>query len=218
MADENVIDQTDNTETDTTTDTSTDTSVDSPSTPNFLDMISNDETKTQLEGYDADKLATEFLELKSNQVEIPEAEGYQLEKWPEDIPKDEEGYNAFIELAREKNIPPDVWKDIVQFDLERHKKATAAMDAQIDAAEQQLKGDWGEKYDENITRAKKVLEVAGAKELVDMDVGNHPELAKLLVWVADKVLEDSSGPRPGNYPPGTELGEIGTPILNFKDM
>ena len=198
----------------------------------FLDTLTSDELKTNehllaFKDKGIEGLAADYVNLKTSQPQIPEnPDGYAFE-WPSDVPQDEKGFNDFRQLAHDLKLPSETWQKIVQFDIDRGKALSAQYEAdskkaseeKVETAAKALKAEWGNKYDENITKAKMVISKTKSDELLaDRDLGNHPALAKLLVWVADSISEDKI--TSGGMPPKAtqELGEDGKPLLHFPSM
>lgn len=137
---------------------------------------------------------------ESYDVDVPD--GYEL---------DEELLDEVAPLAREAGLSQE------QFD-----KLTAAYMAHRQREESKLAeiaAGWadavkkdpelgGEKYEEKLAIAKKVLNLVGTPELAQLlnqrGLGNHPELVRLCYRMGVKIADDSA---PGGGPPGGGAGE-----------
>ena len=173
------------------------------------------------EGGGVEKLASDFVALKANQPSLPEnAESYVFEA-PEGM--DErivEGYNGLKAVAHDAGISQAGYDAIVKFDQDR----AAAINTQIadltKEAETAVKDDMGDKFEENLGKADKVLDLLGAKGLTEgagNELVHQTELFKMLVKVADSISEDKlSG---GNGPTKqSNKGSDGQKVIVYKDM
>jgi len=173
------------------------------------------------EGGGVEKLASDYVELKANQPSLPEnAEAYTFEA-PEGM--DErivEGYNGLKAVAHDAGITQEGYDAIVKFDQDRAASINNQIADLTEEAQTALKDEMGDKFEDNIASAEKVLDALGAKGLVEgagKELVNNPELFKMLVKVAGAISEDKlSG---GNGPTKqSNKGSDGQKVIQYDNM
>ncbi len=145
------------------------------------------------------------------QIELgrPEAkEGYEIPKLPEGtddrIQVSEQTEVLWKDFAFKNGISQDLSKSLQAFDLERQKNALIQMDAadkeDKEKAETALRGEWGDKYEENKASAIALVKKLGSDEAMDELIGelgnrpaNKPAVLKFLANMASKFGEDKLG-------------------------
>jgi hypothetical protein len=186
----------------------------------FLDGVSED-LRPDLEGYEsADQLATDYLELKKQQPQIPETYETNIsEELPEDLTEavtnDLSGLGT---LAREAGITQQQYSAIADYYQKIVKEQVDKVDALRAEAESQLKSEWGDSFEPNLHKAQKVLDKFGGKSLAEShDLGNSPEFTKFLVQVADAISEDTFE-RGGTGPGPSNKGADGQLVIKYDNM
>lgn len=162
---------------------------------------------------------------------LPEtADLYEIERpeMPEGMPYDEQREAQFKQFAHELSLTPTQVNKMIKWEAENATKifndVTEQSKASEAKAEEALKTDWGEKYDENMNQAKRLARNVGGEEftkwLNDSGVGNDPGFIKFAHKLASLVSNDTLGEE--LQPGGTGGREInpatGEAVLNFPSM
>ena len=203
-----------------------------PAAPAFKDTLPEDirESEHLQEVDGADKLARYYVDLKSNYLAPPDtADGYEFEK-PEGFNLDEETFGKFKQLAFDNGVNQKQFSELMNLEVSRNEAAKEAHRKRIEdnqtQAENALKAEWGEKYEQKVESAKSILNHQslmddGFKDfLEDTRFGDNPQVVKFFAKLSDLISEDAFV-KPGT---GTErtstvqLGEDGQPMLNFPSM
>ena len=137
---------------------------------------------------------------------LPESKDeYSLEA-PEGAP--EEAIDKFKEVAMEKGILPSQAQSVLDWLSEHGKEQAQAMEQnQKQAREEkigQLKKEWGDEFDKNLSAAKAVVREYGDDDIMDhldkTGLGDDPAVIKLLAKAGQNLLEDSiAGNRQTSY-------------------
>ena len=197
----------------------------------FLDGFSNEDLKgnEMLKPYVEDggieKLAADFVELKGKQPQIPEnADGYalELEGMPEQYVS---SVNEFKPVAHELGLTQSQLEGVLKFDKERTDKIQMEMEKKRDDAIKANKDEMGDKYEENVSLAQKVLKAFKGEGLLKESIeesgellGNNAEFFKFLVNVAASISEDKLE-LGGSGPADTvKRDAAGNPQFTYTDM
>jgi len=136
-----------------------------------------------------------------------DADGYELElaEPPDGAQQDGEMLNWFRATAHANGLTPrqaqGLLAEYTQFTQGRQESATGADEEQQANAEQELRREWGEAYDNRISVAKDVLKQFGSNELADTATtsgntlfGNDPNVIRMLhkvgSYINERVSED----------------------------
>ena len=135
-----------------------------------------------------------------------DADGYELKvETPEGVEQDGEMLNWFRATAHANGLTPrqaqGLLAEYTQFTQGRQESATGADEEQLANAEQELRREWGESYDNRISVAKDVLAQFGSNELADTATtsgntlfGNDPNVIRMLhkvgAYINERVSED----------------------------
>lgn len=129
-------------------------------------------------------------------------EKYEAPKLPEGITVDEVQLGEFNEIAKKHGLTQEAYQEMidhyVKLESAKTEQVTKAWTDQGKAWADAVKADkeiGGEKFQESVSAAKQVLDKFGSKELVaDLvryQMGNHPELIRLLTRVHAAVKDDT---------------------------
>lgn len=170
-------------------------------------------------GGDVNKLSKSYLELQSlmgqGRVAIPkddaDAAAWGLYDKAFNIPENAADYNlnapdgadltTFKDIMKQNHISPATAQKLLDAHLNEFTNyeniKTQEAEAAKEAAEKQLKKEWGMKYNENMSKAAKYLEkISDTKEdyqyFLDT-IGNDAKFIKLLARMGDSVSEGSLG-------------------------
>ena len=172
----------------------------------------------------AEQLGTKFLEahtsleeLRASQPVTPEnVEGYTYD-FGKDAQVNEEGIKAFKEVALASKMSPEAYKAVVKFDQDRIAAQDEEYKALAETAKTEMVKEMGDKYDENLQFAQKVLRAGGGDKLVeDVDLGNNPEFFKFLIGIGKMISEDKLE-APGESKGGSGGGEKDAAEVLFGD-
>ena len=136
-----------------------------------------------------------------------DADGYELElaEPPDGAQQDGEMLSWFKSTAHANGLTPrqaqGLLAEYTQFTQGRQESATGADEEQQANAEQELRREWGEAYDNRISVAKDVLKQFGSNELADTATtsgntlfGNDPNVIRMLhkvgAYINERVSED----------------------------
>jgi hypothetical protein len=217
----------------TTDDTGNYVEYEPPAPPAFKDSLPEDlrgsEHLSEVE--DGAQLARYYVDLKSNQHLPPDsADGYEFE-FPEGFDLDEDTQGQFKQLAFDKGLSQDQYKDLMSFEIERYNAALEAVNKSIDdraaESEKALKTEWGNDYEKNVEAAKSVINHQALADesfksfLNETRFGDNPEVIKFFHRLSQLISEDSLK-KPGvgqdSEPAGVKRGEDGRPMLDFPSM
>lgn len=148
-------------------------------------------------------------------------DGYELptEGMPENVSLDEAQAKLFMAEAHAMGLTKQQAAQIIRFDASRHATALTQLDeTQTKAraeAEQTLKKDFGDAYDQNIALAKRAISELGseslAKALTESGFGDHPDMVKMMAKVGKFIAEDNivgAGPQSFELSPGDAQAQI----------
>jgi len=128
-----------------------------------------------------------------------ESSGYKLEKVkiPEGVKVSPERLEGVKGVYHKLNLLPHQADGVTQFMMDTLAKASAEQGqkavADRQAAETELRTEWGAKYDQNISLAKKAMKAfADEKDIsyIDQGLGNDPKLIRLFARIGDSMSED----------------------------
>ena len=135
-----------------------------------------------------------------------DAESYELKvETPEGAEPDGDMLNWFRSTAHSNGLTPRQAQGLLaeyqKFSQSREASASGAVEQQLATAEQELRREWGEAYDQRISIAKDVLAQFGDDELADGAAtdgqtlfGNDPRVVRFLhkvgAYINERVSED----------------------------
>lgn len=188
----------------------------------FLDGIQSEDLRgnESLTGFEnLDGLAQGYIDLKTSQPVLPENEdGYQIDV-PEGMTVDQADFGLFKEQALQMGLTNDQYQNVLKFDFARNARIAKNHQEAQDKAVAELKLELGDKYDESLATAQKVLRLSGQEGLAAMELGNNPELFRLLNWVGDKISEDQLETGVGGGSTDTrQKDDSGRPVIQYKNM
>ncbi len=133
---------------------------------------------------------------------------YEPFNYPEGFKVDDKELQLFHEFGKEKELDQETMQSFIDYVTQRDGRAFKAEDDRQDkeAADwvEKAKADkeiGGDKFDENILRAKSALQKVGTPELMKVLMGtgwvNHPEFVRLFVRIAPMVTQDQIGEESG---------------------
>jgi hypothetical protein len=202
-----------------------------PEPPAFRDTLPEDlKTSEHLEGVeDTAGLARYYVDLKSNYLKPPDtADEYEFEM-PEGFNVDDNAYSEFKKMAFDEGINQKQFSALMGMEATRHKSALESIRTNIDTArtesETALKTEWGDKYQEKLDGANRILkhesfaDGAFKQFLNDTRFGDNPHVIKFFSKLSDLISEDAfTKPGTGDSKPGIPVGEDGRPMLKFPSM
>jgi len=202
-----------------------------PAPAAFHDTLPEDlKTSEHLEGIeDTAGLARYYVDLKSNELKPPDtADGYEFEM-PEGFNVDDNAYSEFKKMAFENGINQKQFSALMGMEATRHKSAMESINTNIETrraeSEAALKTEFGDKYEQKLESAKKVLnheafaDGAFKQFLEDTRFGDNPQVIKFFSKLSDLISEDAfTKPGTGDSKPGIPVGEDGRPMLKFPSM
>jgi len=194
----------------------------------FLDTITNDDLKSNdlitgyfgEEGTGIEGLMSDFVGMKSDQPVLPDSPNAYEINLPEGT--DEfvaQGYNEFRPLAHELGLSQDTLNKLVEFDQGRLKAAHDRYNENLTKVENELKTEFGDKYDEVINKTSDLFQKVFGEDLAnDPIVANDPRIVrgmqKLLSLVSeDKLVHGGLGPNNTR-----QKDESGRGVIKYKDM
>jgi len=135
-----------------------------------------------------------------NKLGVPESfDEYKLGFQPDkDVPIKNEFIDNFRKLAHENGILPSQAEKVLGFYQEQVKQGYSEIEKNaeisMEQASQELKKEFGEKYDYNIQLANLALRNYGGDEMVSeikaLGLANHPQFIKFLAKVGTTLNED----------------------------
>jgi len=186
-----------------------------------------------LKGYDKpETLAKEHLTLKQKFTVPAKPEEYEIEaKGLDDMQK--QSLEAFRKEAMDYGLTKEQFKKLVAKGLEQNKafwdrrkaeetEAKTKKDAEAKKGIEDLQAEWGNKFKENIEKAKKTMQnifpSSFGKFLEDSGLGNAPDMVRAMVRLSESISEDvlvknQTKNKASNRDPMT-----GEPMLNFTSM
>ena len=151
-------------------------------------------------------------------------EGYEI-AIPENLPGAKEMADWFKEAAYKRGLPKKAVEEMAKEYLDNYGKQTTAIHQTIEAAkteaETKLKGEWGDKYQENVDLAKKTAQKIGGDEVIGWleatGIGNEPIVIKFMQKLGTLISEDAftQGSTPA---PEIKRTAGGQPLLSFPSM
>lgn len=203
-----------------------------PEAPGFHDTLPEDIRASEhlAEVKDTGELARYYVDLKSNYLKPPEsAEGYEFEK-PDNFHLDEPMFNRFRQLAFENNVNQKQFDAIMKLEVQRYNDGVKSINESIESNrnenEKALKTEWGDKYDQNLESAKRVLNHErfadnGFKEFLENTrFGDNAQVVKFFYKLSQMISEDAFQ-KPGtgeSVGDGISRGDDGRPRLRFPSM
>ncbi len=188
----------------------------------FLDGIKDEgirgsEHLSKMENLDG--LAQGYIDMKTSQPVVPEtADNYQVDI-PTDVKVDETDSGLFRGAAHEMGLTNEQYQKVMQFDFARATRTNKVAQEAHEKAVSDMKLEMGDKYDENLATAQKVMAAAKTEELAKTDLGNNPELFRLLVWVGGSIAEDQlETGAGGGQGDGRPKDDAGKPALKYANM
>jgi hypothetical protein len=151
---------------------------------------------------------------------LPEkADGYKLTLAPEATEADKAMLASFTGRAHELGLPTAMAKGVMDFWVEQVAAAqTASHDASVaalHAGEEALKKEWGQAYEPRLREIGALVVKYGdpalAAELTADKIGNHPELAKFLGKIIERMAEPGVMGGDGGAPPPGFDGKVLSP-------
>lgn len=170
---------------------------------------------------DANGMAKSYLSLEAmlGQEKIPvpknadDTNAWALYRKAFDVPETADNYNIKVEgvedsklkglkdIFHKYNISQAAAQELTNAHIQDFKDYEAAkvqaFNAEADKASEELRKDWGAKYDENLAAAKTFLEkMSTSKEeydYFDSKIGNDPKFIKLLSKMGQSISEGNLG-------------------------
>lgn len=141
---------------------------------------------------------------------------------PEGIEIDQELFSGVKEIAAKHNLPKEALQDLVDAYSKRITNADNILKDQWSEIEQgwvkSAKTDkeiGGEKFEANLSKAKKALDMFGTpalREALDQTrIGNHPELIRMMVKIGEKISEG------GAFVKGTSAAQMSASDILFDN-
>jgi len=119
------------------------------------------------------------------------ADGYEIKDVPENVPRNEMMEVAMRTVAKEQNIP----KIAFEAQVKRYYDALSQQIAQARVeGENNLKGEWKDKYETNLEIAKRFAREGGEEFIGFLEasgIGNNPVVIKAFYNYGTKTLDDS---------------------------
>lgn len=122
--------------------------------------------------------------------------GYGIKKpdqLPEGVDWNDEEAAAFGKLAHELNLTPAQAQKLMEYDLARSGKMVSSSQAKIESfikeQREALQKEWGDKFQNNVSRALKAAELLGL-DPKDAEIGNSAKMIKALAAAAELMTED----------------------------
>lgn len=168
--------------------------------------------------FDLESFQKHYIETKQALPAVPEtADAYKFE-FPEGWPLDEADIKLQRDMAKTIGLTQAQYEQIAKHDVARLANAADAEAKKHAEAVATLKKEWGQKYDGNLTLAKKAAETWFGKGIGDLlDHESNPAIIKGLYSIASKMGEDTL--RQGGAPETNRpVGPDGRPRLAFKSM
>lgn len=202
-----------------------------PEPPAFRESLPEDlrESEHLKEVKDSSELARYYVDLKSNYLKPPDTpDGYDFQK-PDDYDVDEDTFKAFKQSAFDNGINQKQFDAIMKTEVTRWQKSLESIKKTIEdnqaEAEKSLKSEWGDNYEKEMEKAKKLLNHEnlvdeGFKQfLEDTRFGDNPQVIRYFARLANAISEDTFiQPGKGDRTPGQKLDEAGRPMLRFPSM
>jgi hypothetical protein len=168
--------------------------------------------------FDLEGFQKHYLETKQALPAVPEtSDAYKFE-FPEGWPLDEAAIKVQREMAKAAGLTQAQYEQVVKHDVARLTSAAEAETTKHAEAVATLRKEWGQKYDGNVTLAKKAAETWFGKGVGDLlDHETNPAIIRGLYAIASKMGEDTL--RQGGAPEAKRpVGPDGRPRLAFKSM
>lgn len=202
-----------------------------PDPPAFSETLPDDiRDNEHLQGVeDSSTLARYYVDLKKDYLAPPEtADGYEFQK-PENFRVTDEEMGEFKKIAFESGMNQKQFESVMNLSVKSQAETLKAYEKQIndahDAAEAELKTEWGNEYDKKLEAAKsflnheKIADEGFKKFLDDTRFADSPVVVKFFEKLSRLISEDAfTKPGAGGGDPGPQKGEDGRPILNFPSM
>jgi len=129
--------------------------------------------------------------------DIPESpDGYDLQV-PEGMTPDQELLTQFKGMAHELKLSNDQAQKLVEFEAARVKAQNESLGQQLNEWNEQIKQEWGNKYDENLAAGKRALEAYDKNGevshlLFQTGMGSNPAVCNFLVAIGKDLGEGGS--------------------------
>ena len=202
-----------------------------PEAPAFKETLPEDirENEHLKDVNDGAELARYYVDLKSNYLRPPDdANGYEYEL-PEGFNLEENAYNERKQLAFDNGLNQKQFSALMDAEAQRYQSSIEAFNKGIEGrrveAEQALKTEWGDKYEQKIEAANRILSHESfadgefKKFLNDTKFGDNPQVVKFFAKLSDLISEDVFvKPGSGDKAPAKKVGEDGRPMLDFPSM
>ena len=125
-----------------------------------------------------------------------EASGYELDKAPDELGKQDEFSVSFKDMALKSNLSKEQAKEVFNQYNQLQLEAIKSQEAQVKETEKTLRAELGSGYDEAIANVGTILQ-GGGQDLVDYlnetGVGNDPRFIRAMAKLGSVVSEDSIG-------------------------
>ena len=159
-----------------------------------------------LKDMDLAKLSQDYVDLRSNQPQIPDnPDGYEVPELPEGLKIDEEAVKGFRALAHELKIPAEAFQKILEFDFKRMQsyeeadrqaaeEAANEIKKNREAAQTELDKKWGSEKDAKMELVSKVRKRFITEEMEkafnDSGLGDCAYFNDLLAMFGEVIDED----------------------------
>jgi len=148
-------------------------------------------------------------EKKENNVQNSQQQKEINFKLPEDFNIDQEVFGQFKEIITKHNIPSDVAQKIIDLEINMQQKILNDNLKIRESWKQETLKELGDKANEEISYAKKVLEKAGDEGLYDIldqtGLGNNKHVIKFFAKIGRMISEDLGGDGKPSKPEAKEL-------------
>ena len=162
-----------------------------------------------------DELGEEHLSQIYTKLGKPEnIDGYTFDP-REDVEMDNGLIDSFKQFAHQKNMPKELFQDLVNFQIDAAVAQSDAMNKAAEGAKQEaaeaLKGEWKDGYDTNFKQSKETAEKLGILEdLEGLGLADHPNTIKMLHKISAQLSEDTLVPKTtaSSVKPEDEIKEL----------
>lgn len=136
-----------------------------------------------------------------NKLGRPSAsDGYEIptENMPAEVPVDNEFVGRFFEEAHRIGLNKQQAAALVRWNVEAQKQQSddygLVMDKEMADAEESMKREFGDAYEQNLTMAQEAAQQFGGDELINLlnetGLGNKPEIIKAFANIARAISND----------------------------
>ena len=189
----------------------------------FLESYQNLERKLGSDIRIPDELTDDHKSMIFSKLGKPETpDGYEYQP-PEGMDIDQGLIDGFKQFAHQKNLPKDLFGDLINFEVEAAVAQQEAMEQAAEEVKQQaveaLRSEWKDNYDANFKSSKQTAEqLEILEDLEGLGLADHPGTIKMLHKISKKLSEDTLNPgnRTQVKSPQEEIKEI-MESAAFKD-